>query len=71
MRANLVKGDYRYEALQTLWNFFKEFGEPEDNENYWHSAVEWCTDHYHDDLTMNLLLTALNCLQKEVIDDRK
>lgn len=70
MKAQLAKGDYRYDALQTLWTFFKEFGEPENNNEYWKAAVDWSKEHSKDELTTDLLLAALNYLDKEIKDGR-
>lgn len=71
MKVQLAKGDYRYDALQTLFTFFKEFGEPESNDTYWKAAVDWAKGHSKDELTTELLLAALNYLDKEMKNDRR
>ncbi len=64
MKVNLQKGDYRYDALMAVWNFLKLYGEPEDNEKYWHDAIEFAKSNTPNDLAEELMLATLNYLDK-------
>lgn len=48
MQREMPKGSPEYNAFMAAWNFWKNFGTPEDNAKYWENVLS-----YENDCTNN------------------